>query len=253
MFTKAIVRKPCKAMQAGITSANLGEVDYEKAVLQHSLYVEALKQCGLDVKVLEADENFPDSVFVEDTAVLTPNCAIITYPGAESRNAETIEMTNILKYYYPNIEHITGKAILDGGDIMMVGSHFYIGISSRTNEEGAKQFNEIVRRYGMTASTVNMENMLHLKTGISYLENNIIVATDELINNEEFKKFRIINIDKDESYAANCIWVNNIVIIPKSYPKARHAIEKALYKTIELDVSEFRKLDGGLSCLSLRF
>ena len=136
---------------------------------------------------------------------------------------------------------------------MMVGSHFYIGLSKRTNESGAQQVIEFLNKYGMSGSVISLEKVFHLKTGVAYLEHNNIIASGELLTEQEFQKFNILKIDKDESYAANCIWVNDRVIMPKGYPKARETIENAGYTIIEVNVSEFRKLDGGLSCLSLRF
>jgi len=253
MYTKAIVRTPCKNIVNGLTTANLGKPDYEKALKQHSQYVEALKECGLEVIILEPDENFPDSTFVEDTALLTPHCAIITNPGAPSRQGEIVEIKEVLRRYFNNIEHINDPGTVDGGDILRVGSHFYIGISERTNSTGAQQVISILNKYGMSAATVSLKNVLHLKSGVSYLEKNNLVVSSEFIENTQFQSYNLIKVDQEESYAANCVWVNETVLIAKGFPKTKEAIEKAGYKTIEIDVSEFRKVDGGLSCLSLRF
>ena len=136
---------------------------------------------------------------------------------------------------------------------MMVGSHFYIGLSERTNESGAKQVIKYLEKYGMSGSVIRLEKMFHLKTGVAYLEHNNLVASGELLTKEEFQKFNILKIEEDERYAANCIWINDSILIPKGYPKARETIEGAGYMIKEVDISEFRKLDGGLSCLSIRF
>lgn len=253
MFKIAIVRKPGKSMLKGLTTAELGLPDYENALVQHAEYIKVLKECGLEVMVLEEDEKHPDSTFVEDTALLTRECAIITNPGALSRRREIIEIKNVLKEYYSNIEEVQEPGTVDAGDIMMVGSHFYIGLSERTNEKGAEQVVEYLEKYGMRGSTVNLEEVLHLKTGVAYLERNNLVACGEFISMEEFQGFNILEIDKDESYAANCIWVNDTVLIPRGFPKAKEMIKSEGYAIKEVDVSEFRKLDGGLSCLSLRF
>lgn len=253
MFKKAIVRTPSRSMVNGITSANLGLPNYELAIKQHEDYINALTKCGLKVTVLPPDENFPDSTFVEDTALLIPNCAIITNPSASSRKGETKDISIILKSYYSNIEHIKSPGTIEGGDIMMVGNHYYIGLSERTNDDGAVQMISILNKYGYTGSVILLKEVLHLKTRVAYLENNNLVACGEFIDEEEFKKFNKIKIDLDEAYAANCIWVNNKVIIPKGYPKSKVIIEDAGYQTIVVDVSEFKKIDGGLSCLSLRF
>ncbi len=253
MFKTAIVRTPGKSMIRGLTSAALGPPDYEKALLQHAAYIAALKECGLDVIVLEKDERYPDSTFVEDTALLTSDCAIITNPGAPSRRGEITEMKHVLKAYYSNIEEVREPATVDAGDIMMVGSDFYIGLSERTNEKGAQKVIEYLEKYDMRGITVPLQEVLHLKTGVAYLEQNNLLACGEFLSKEEFNGFNILEVDKDERYAANCLWVNGTVLIPKGYPKAKDMIKGAGYAVKELDVSEFKKLDGGLSCLSLRF
>jgi len=252
-FTKAIVRTPCGSFVNGLTTAGLGKPDYNLALMQHKRYIEALEMCGLEVTILEPDNSLPDSVFVEDTAVLIPECAIITNPGAESRKAETDRIKKALKSFYRNIEEISSPGTVDGGDVMMAGSHFFIGISDRTNIEGAKQLIKILGKYGYSGSTVSLNNVLHLKSGVAYLENNYLVATGEFADKEEFKKYNILKVKDEESYAANCVWINDFVLVAKGFPKTKKLIEEAGYETIELDVSEFRKLDGGLSCLSLRF
>ena len=253
LFTRAILRKPGKSMIKGLRSADLGIPDYDLALRQHADYVRALQLCGLETIVLDADERYPDSVFVEDTALLTPSCAIITRPGAETRRGEVIEMREIIAGHYSMIHEIREQGTVEAGDIMMVGSHFYIGLSERTNREGAGQVILFLEQHGMTGSTVELENMLHLKTGVSYLENNNLLACREFMYSKEFSDFHILEVSPEESYAANCIWVNDNVLIPSGYPLTRDRIKAAGYKIIELDVSEFRKLDGGLSCLSLRF
>ena len=136
---------------------------------------------------------------------------------------------------------------------MMVGSYFYIGLSERTNVEGAQQVIAYLEKYGLSGSMVAVEDSLHLKTGVSYLENDTIAGVGSYRQAEEFLKFRVLEIDEDESYAANCIWVNRSVLVAKGYPGTSRKIADAGYPVIEVDVSEFRKLDGGLSCLSLRF
>ena len=253
MFTKAIVRTPSRSMVNGITTSNLGLPDYELALKQHQDYINALIKCGLQVKVLPADEEYPDSTFVEDTALLTKKCAIISNPGAPSRKGEIAEMKKVLKSYYSVIEKIETPGTIEPGDIMMVGNHFYIGLSERTNEDGTAQMITLLNKYGYSGSAVFMKDMLHLKTGVAYIENNNLLAFGEFLDEEQFQNFNIIKIDEDESYAANCIWVNNYVLVPNRFPKTKEKIVNAGYSIIEVDVSEFRKLDGGLSCLSLRF
>ncbi|WP_324825731.1 dimethylarginine dimethylaminohydrolase family protein [Sinanaerobacter sp. ZZT-01] len=256
MFKNVIVKRPCKAMVEGITSApELGKPDYELALKQHDDYIEALKQCGVAVTVLEADEAYPDSCFVEDTAVITRKCAIISNPGALSRRKEAEVMLPTIKKFFSDdkIEYIKSPGTLEGGDVMMVGDHFYVGRSARTNEEGIRQFIEILEKHGLTGSEVPLELVLHLKTGVNYIENNNMLVSGEFITKPDFEKFNKIIIPEDESYAANCIWVNDKVIVPKGYPTVEKRIKEAGYDVILVDTSEYKKLDGGLSCLSLRF
>ncbi len=253
MFSNAIVRKPGKSMINGLSNAQLGIPDYHKALDQHEAYISALKECGLDVKVLDADENFPDSTFVEDVALLTPHCAIIMNPGATSRRGEIKGIREVVGDYYTEIEEILSPDTVEAGDIMMLGNHFYIGISDRTNSNGAEQLIRFLNKYGLSGSVINLEKVLHLKTGLAYLENNNLVACGEFVSNPEFRKYNILEIPENESYAANCVWINDYVLIPKGYPKAKQIITDAGYSIKELDMSEFQKLDGGLSCLSLRF
>ncbi len=253
MFTKAIVRTPAKSLASGITTADLGRPDYERALSQHSDYVEALKSCGLEVTILDALESFPDSTFVEDTALLTARGAIVTNPGARSRNGEATHIRESIAAFYESIETIDSPGTVDAGDIMMVGDHFFIGLSARTNRDGADQTIAILESLGMTGSCIELREVLHLKTGVSYIERNNLVVCGEFTTHPDFQTYDLIEIDKDEAYSANCIWVNDRVLIPKGYPGTKRKIEQKGYQTIEVDVSEFQKIDGGLSCLSLRF
>jgi len=253
IFSTAIVRKPGESLARGLTGAEHGVPDYQKACVQHESYVRALKDCGLKVRELEADEAFPDSTFVEDTALLTPQCAVITRPGALSRRGEIAGMRPVIEEYFTDIEEIRPPGTVEAGDIMMVGGHFYIGLSGRTNPEGARQVIRILDKYGMSGSIIKLDKVLHLKTGVSYLEHNNLAACGEFLSNPELKGFHIIEIPEEESYAANCVWINDRVLIPKGYPETWRKIMDAGYAVIEVDVSEFRKQDGGLSCLSLRF
>ena len=253
MFTRAIVRTPGKSMIHGLTSAGLGPPDPALALLQHDQYIKALRESGLETSVLKEDERHPDSTFVEDVALLTSDCAIVLRPGAPSRRGETAGIKKVLRAHFSDIEEVHAPGTVEGGDVLMVGSHFFIGLSRRTNEIGARQVIEYLEKYGRSGTLIRLERVLHLKTGLAYLEHNNLVACGEFLAREEFRSYNILRVEEDESYAANCIWVNDKVLMPKGYPRARQTIEHGGYSTIEIDVSEFRKLDGGLSCLSLRF
>lgn len=255
MFNNVIVRVPSRSIPEGITSADEGKPVYEKALVQHENYVSALTKTGVNVTVLEPKEEFPDSCFVEDVALCTSKCAIITRPGADSRRkeAELPDMIEALETFYDDIEYIEAPGTVEAGDIMMVGDHFYIGLSARTNKEGAEQVISILEKYGLSGQMVEMKEMLHLKTGLAYLENNNLLVAGEFKTAPEFEDFNKIEIKMEEAYGANCIWLNGYVIVPEGYPNVQKEIEKLGYEVLVVDTSEYRKLDGGLSCLSLRF
>jgi len=240
-------------MVNGISTANLGKPDYQKALAQHLDYIEALKECGLQVTVLPPDENFPDSTFVEDTALMTPHCAILTNPGAPTRMLETRSMLPAIREFYEKVEIIEAPGTVEGGDIMMVGNHYYIGLSERTNQAGAEQLIAILEAFGMQGSVVELTEVLHLKTGLGYLENSNLLACGEFLSKPEFQQYNLLQVDPEEAYAANSVWVNETVLVPEGFPKTSALIASAGYNIREVDVSEFQKLDGGLSCLSLRF
>jgi dimethylargininase len=253
MFKQAIVPTPCPEMVDGLTSADLGKPDYESALVQHGNYVNALRQCGLKVHILDPDPTYPDSTFVEDVALCTTSVAILTNPGAPTRKGETEEMGGILPGYFRNVESIVAPGTLEAGDVMMVGKHFYIGISERTNREGARQLIDLLHRYGMDGEGIPLKDMLHLKSGLSYLENNVLLVAGEFWDMPQFRSFERIHVDPEEAYAANSLWVNGTVLVPEGYQRTLEKIREKGYPTITLDMSEFHKLDGGLSCLSLRF
>ena len=252
MFTEAIVRAVPSSFETGITSADLGRLDLERAREQHDRYVGALEGCGLAVTVLDADERYPDSVFIEDTAVVTDRCAIIANPGAASRRGEVDEVEEVLSGLYGSVERIVGPGTLDGGDVLQVGDHFYIGLTGRTNREGAEQLAGILRRYGFGATLVEVRRFLHLKTGVAYLGGRDLLVAGELVARDEFDGFDAIVVPPQEEYCANCVQVNGHVLVPAGYEQTSAEVSGRGYEVIELEMSEFRKLDGGLSCLSLR-
>ncbi|WP_066255470.1 dimethylarginine dimethylaminohydrolase family protein [Neobacillus drentensis] len=253
MFKNVIVKTPGESYINGLTTSNLGTPTMTKALEQHISYIEALKTCGVEVTILLSNPDFPDSTFVEDTAVLTSNFAVVTNPGAETRNGEIIEMEPVLKKFYNEIYSVEAPGTLDGGDILQIEDHFYIGISARTNYVGATQLKQILESENYKATIVELKEFFHLKTGITYLGEGTIVVAGEFVDHPLFNSYKKIVVPQEEEYAANCIRVNDYVIVPAGFPQTKQKIEDAGYKTLEVDTTEFRKLDGGLSCLSLRF
>lgn len=256
MFRHAIIRTPGENFADGLTSSALGAPDASKVLLQHEAYCHALEQCGLKLVRLAADLEHPDSTFVEDTAVLTSQSAILTRPGAASRVGEVAGVRQPIQRYFPSVHEIEAPGTIDGGDICDAGSHFFIGISDRTNEEGARQLSRLLAADGFTSSTVDirgMSSILHLKSGIAYLGNNDLVVMAELAGREDFAGYNLIRAPVEESYACNCVLVNDRVLFPAGFPRLQAELASLGYKPLPIDMSEFRKMDGGLSCLSLRF
>lgn len=257
MFTKAITRKPCRALVDGITTAMFGEgtPDYDKAIAQHAQYVATLEELGLEVTDLEGDERYPDSCFVEDPAVVMKECAIITNSPKDSRNGEKFEILDTIQKFYDDsqIFFIEAPGTMEGGDVMKVGSHFFIGQSDRTNAEGARQFNEIVKQFGYTSSTVPVTEGLHLKDFVIYLENNNMLVSAVMNEEPSFKDFNRFVVESDELYAINSMNINGTVLVPEGYPKTLKIIEDLGYPVKVVRTDEFRKIDGSLTCLSLRF
>lgn len=253
MFKKAIIRTPAPELIHGITTAQLGLPDYQKALEQHRAYAEALRQCDLEVTELPPLPGYPDAVFIEDVALCTPAGAVITRPGASSRRGETDGIEQVLASYFGHIEKIEAPGTLEAGDVMMAGDHYYIGLSERTNTAGARQLIAMLEKWHLSGSIVPLQEVLHLKTGLSYLENNNLLVCGEFVDDPAFATFNRIVVDPAEAYAANAVWINGKVLVPAGFPGTQTLIGKAGYETIVLEMSEFQKLDGGLSCLSLRF
>lgn len=256
MFKNAIVRIPGSNFAEGLTSVDLGTPSYDRILQQHSLYCDALRECGLTIMTLDADLNYPDSTFVEDTAVLTPRSAILTRPGARSREGEVVAMRQTISRFFPATAEIAAPGTLDGGDICEAENHFFLGLSHRTNEEGCRQLAAHLAGQGYTSSVVDVREMtsiLHLKSGISYIGNNTLVVMEEMAANDLFRNYELVRVSAEESYAANCIRVNERVFVAAGYPNLTAELVDRGFNPLVLDVSEFQKMDGGLSCLSLRF
>lgn len=255
-FTRAIVRPPSTSFAQGITSANLGIPDIALAREQHQAYCATLERCGLSIILLEEENDYPDSTFVEDTAILTKYSGILTRPGAESRRGEVASIRHVLSSYYDQIYSIEAPGRLDGGDICQVDNHFFIGISNRTNADGAQQLASILLRDGFSSTFIDLkrdDGLLHLKSGIAYLGEMRMVLVQALAGLQIFKDYNVIVVDPAENYAANCIRVNEYVLVAAGFPRIAEKLSGLGYQVQLVNVSEFQKMDGGLSCLSLRF
>jgi dimethylargininase len=259
-FSRAVVRLPGRNFAAGLSTSSEGRPDIERALEQHAMYVRALQGCGIQVTCLEADEAHPDATFVEDTAIVTGRGAILTRPGAPSRAGEVASIALCLRDFYVELPAIDSPGTVDGGDICQADGHFLIGVSARTNEAGADQLARHLRHLGFTSSVIDIRDnpaLLHLKSGIAYLGDGLWVADDciqgALRSQKAIDVRSLIVVPQAESYSANCVRVNDAVLAAAGYPGMKAALESRGCRVLYLEMSEFRKMDGGLSCLSLRF
>jgi len=252
MFKTAICRQPGLNFCHGITTVQGGKPDYAVMMAQHEAYVEALKQLGLRVQVLEPLGEYPDAYFVEDAAIVTPEVAVITRPGAKARRGEAAAMEPVLAKHLP-IARIEAPGKLDGGDVLIVGKHVLIGVSERSNPEGAQQLGEILEDHGYTWCAVPVEEGLHFKSSVNWVGDKTLLVTEDFAGMEELEDFRQIRVDPGEAYAANVLWINGTLLVPRGFPKTRAKLTALGLPIVELDTSEARLMDGGLTCMSLRF
>jgi dimethylargininase len=250
-YSAAIARRPGRDLAAGITSAALGPPSFELACRQHEAYVEALRDAGLGVEVLEALPGYPDAYFVEDVAVMLDDVAVVTRPGAEARRGEAGAIEATIAARRPLVR-IEPPGTLDGGDVLLVGRRAFIGISGRTNRAGAERLGALLARRGYRWSVVPLAAGLHLKSSVNAVHDDRLLVA-EGFPTAPFAGFHLLEVPASESYAANCLRVNERLLVPQGFPRTREMLESVGAEIRELDVSEPRKMDGGLSCMSLRF
>jgi dimethylargininase len=251
MYLRAITRLPGENFADGLTTSTLGRPSYPLLLRQHEAYRQALQDLGLKVIVLPAEPAFPDAYFVEDPAIVTPKIAVITHLGAPSRQGEEISLEPILKQFRP-VAHIHPPGTVEGGDVLMVGNHFFIGLSDRTNKEGAAQLTKLLEEAGHAAETVPVAAGLHLKSSVNYVGKDTLLITNSLSDHPGFAEYNKILLDPDEEYAANTLWINDSLLTPRGFPKTYAKLACLDINIVELDVSEVQKMDGGLTCMSLR-
>lgn len=255
MFTRAIVRPPGSNFKDGLTTVHLGVPNYPLALDQHRQYCAALESCGIKLTRLPADERFPDSTFVEDNAILTPHGCIFSAPGAASRKGEIAIVHEIIVKFSSQTFQIEAPGTLDGGDVCNADGHYFIGVSHRTNEAGAHQLADILAQLGYSSSMINIRNqpILHLSTGMASLGDKRLTLIKSLASQPCLDGYELITTVEGEEYAANCIRVNDKVIVAAGFPVFEKAIRELGYHVVAVPMSEFSKQDGGLTCLSLRY
>jgi dimethylargininase len=255
-FSRAIVRPPAATFAAGITTSGLGPPDLALALEQHEAYCQTLERLGLSLVRLAPDAEFPDSTFVEDSAIVTARGAMLTRPGAASRAGEVAALGAALRAWFPDLDAITAPGTVDGGDVCEAGPHFFIGRSARTNAEGAAQLTAWLEQRGFGSSVIDirrMPSLLHLKTGLSWLGGRRLLAADEVAGHEALGGWEVVRVPGGEAYAANCLRINDAVLIAQGCPRTASLLGGLGYEVAALGMSEYRKMDGGLSCLSVRW
>ena len=252
-FTHAIVRQPAKSIIKGLRAVDIGSPDYDQMICDHNDYVEALISAGVKVINLTALDKFPDGQFVEDTALCLPEAVILMRPGAPSRLGEVCEIEPQLRDLFKAVYEIEKPGHIEGGDILVTGKEILVGRSARTNENGVSQLSEIVTPLGYVMREVfTPPEILHFKTDCSLLGPDEILSTKRLQASGCFDGYQVINVADGEEAAANAIRVNDYVIMPAGFPKTKAILEEHGYKVKVINNTECAKLDGGMSCLSLR-
>ncbi|RVU35951.1 dimethylarginine dimethylaminohydrolase [Hwanghaeella grinnelliae] len=253
-FSHAVTRQPGKSVAHGIRDGAGPDPDSGAFLREHEAYVQALRATGAEVTVLEPLEDFPDSVFVEDPALCVAGAAIILRPGAESRFGERDPMRRALDEIFTRVIDLPEGGFVDGGDILVTGREVLIGLSARTDEAGVAQLDRILAELGVPLRIVQTPpEILHFKTGCGLLDAETIFATAPLVRSGCFDGYEVVECPEGEEPAANLIRVNDTVFLAKGFPRTAALLREKGYAVTELSVAEAAKLDGGLSCMSLRF
>lgn len=253
-FTHAITRRPSRSSVNGLRDVDRGAPDYQTFLGHHADYIATLQQAGATVIELPALEDFPDSVFVEDAALCLPQGAVVMRPGAPSRLAEAAAMAPSLRDLYPELRQIDGPGFIEGGDILVTEREILVGLSNRTDAAGVAELTEKTADWGYQVRVVTTPpGVLHFKTDCSLLDDQTILATERLAASGCFEGYAVIHTAPGEEAAANAIRFNDRVVMAAGFPGTQARLEQAGYKVVTIGNTEAAKLDGGMSCLSLRF
>jgi len=252
-FTHAIVREPGRSVVNGISSASRAPA-YDGVVAEHRAYVAALRGAGLTVDVLPPLEAFPDSVFVEDPALVFPEGAILLRPGVASRLGEAEEMRAPLKKHFDRVLELEGEQYADGGDVLVSQDEVFIGLSKRTNRAGAGRLVELLAQLGRKARIADTPaDILHFKSASSLLGEDTVMATKRMADSGIFAHLKVLVVPEDEEGAANFLRINDTVLVGDRYPRTIEMLDREGFAAKPVKIDEIRKLDAGLSCMSLRW
>jgi len=233
-----------------ITHIERTPIDLDIARAQHSGYVNILRQLGCDVLELPADADLPDSVFVEDTAIILPHAAVITRPGADSRKPETESIIRVLS---PRIRliHIQEPATLDGGDVLVMGKRIFIGLSTRSNQAAVDQLNDLLKDDGYTVTGVALNDCLHLKSAVTRVDNTTLLINGNWVRKIHFEQYNLIEVDPSEPSAANCLPIGDSIIYASSFPRTLSKLKEHGCNVVTVELDELAKAEGAVTCCSL--
>jgi dimethylargininase len=247
----AITREVSRSIvNCELTHLSRTPIDVERARLQHRLYEEALKGLGLAVLSLPEESALADSVFVEDTALVLDECAIILRPGAQSRRSETESIERVLSPYR-TLFHIEAPARVDGGDILRVGRHIYVGLSTRSDTNAAEQLQALLQPFGYEVHMAAVTGCLHLKSAVTQVGTDTLLVNPAWVDKSQFSGVKFIEIDASESYAANALLLDATIIYPDSFPRTRERLEETGIELVTVPADELAKAEGAVTCCSL--
>lgn len=253
-FTHAICRLPSESIVDGLRAFDTGQPDLVSFIHDHENYVDVLKSTGATVHVLPALREYPDSVFIEDAALCLPKGAVIMRPGAPSRLGEACEIKPVLEQMYTHVASIKGDGFIEGGDILVTETEILVGRSARTNSAGIKELSGIVAEWGYVVREVlTPKGVLHFKTDCSLLDENTILSSKRLAETGCFDGYNVVLVEEGEEACANTIRFNDIVVMPSGFSNTENKLKSLGYSVHTIGNQEAAKLDGGMSCLSLRF
>jgi dimethylargininase len=235
-----------------LTHLDRQPIDLDQACAQHHEYEAALRELGCEVISLPPEADLPDSVFVEDVALVFDEVAIITRPGADSRKPEAESIAQALKPYR-TLFTVEAPSTLDGGDVLRVGRTAYIGLSSRSNRSAMEQAQKFLAPYGYTVKGIEVTGCLHLKSAVTQVSEDTLLINPAWVDRSLFGSMKFIEVDESEPSAANAVWINNAVVYPSSFPKTRRRLEAAGLRLKIVDATEVAKAEGAVTCCSLIF
>jgi len=233
-----------------ITHIERQQINLNKARIQHEEYVRTLAILGCTILELPEEENYPDSVFVEDTAIILPELAVLANPGAVSRSGETESIAKVLAQFRPIFE-LPPSARLDGGDVLVMGKQVYIGMSTRSNIESVTQLKNLLSPRDYQVTGIEMVGCLHLKSAVSRIDDDTLLINRQWVDGSQFNRFKLIDIATTEPHAANCLPIRGEIIYPSNYPKTRERLERLGFSIRAIELDEITKAEGGVTCCSL--